>query len=171
MSARETSQSLLRVKVSRITCLALLMGLTTLIVSAEANGSPCQTAGQGAPAAQRDTSGQHANTSSVVEILSDTQGVDFGPYMQRVIHDVKVSWYKIIPDSAKPPINRQGVVKIEFLVQPDGSIHHMRLVQPSGDAELDRAAWEAVTRASPFPQLPKAFSGPYLALRFGFSYN
>ena len=32
-------------------------------------------------------------------------------------------------------------------------------------------AWEAITAVNPFPALPSAFSGPYLALRFRFFYN
>src|SRR6202035_439336 len=36
-----------------------------------------------------------------LEILSDTMGVDFGPYLQRVLHDVKINWYNLIPESAR----------------------------------------------------------------------
>ena len=32
-----------------------------------------------------------------IEITSDTMGVDFGPYLQRVLHDVERTWYQIIP--------------------------------------------------------------------------
>jgi TonB family protein len=62
-------------------------------------------------------------------------------------------------------------VGIEFIIAPDGSVKQMKLVFPSGDVPLDRAAWGAITGASPYPPLPKDFKGPYLALRFGFYYN
>src|SRR5208282_5994979 len=28
-----------------------------------------------------------------LDILTDTMGVDFGPYLQRILHDVRVNWY------------------------------------------------------------------------------
>ena len=106
-----------------------------------------------------------------VDILSDTMGVDFGPYMQRVIAATYRSWWPLIPESARPPLDKSGKVGIEFRIEPDGSVKQMILRFPSGDVALDRAAWGAITGASPYPPLPKEFKGPYLALRFGFYYN
>jgi TonB family protein len=98
-------------------------------------------------------------------------GVDFGPYMQRVIAATYRSWIPLIPESARPPLSREGKVGIEFIIAKDGSVKQMVLKFPSGDVALDRAAWGGVTGASPYPPLPKEFKGPYLALRFGFYYN
>jgi TonB family protein len=114
---------------------------------------------------------EHPGAAAGAEILSETMGVDFAPYLQRVVHATKQSWYNLIPESARPPLNRQGRVVIEFIIQPDGTVKQMRLVGPSGDTSLDRAAWGGIQGASPYPQLPKDFKGPYLALRFGFYYN
>jgi TonB family protein len=120
--------------------------------------------GQGAPS-------QHQGMQGAVDILSDTMGVDFGPYIQRVIWDTKRAWYPIIPDEARSPINKQGKVLIRFRIMPDGSVESMTLESPSGDVALDRSAWAGITGASPFPPLPKAFKGPFLELRFYFLYN
>ena len=38
-----------------------------------------------------------------MDVLSDTMGVDFGPYLARVLHDVRENWYRIIPESARAP--------------------------------------------------------------------
>lgn len=114
---------------------------------------------------------QHPGLNGSVEILSDTMGVDFGPYMQRVIAATYRSWLPLIPESARPPLNKSGKVGIEFVIAPDGSVKGMKLKFPSGDVALDRAAWGGITGASPYPPLPKEFKGPYLALRFGFYYN
>jgi TonB family protein len=114
---------------------------------------------------------QHPGLNGNVEILSDTMGVDFGPYMQRVIAATYRSWIPLIPESARPPLDKQGKVGIEFRINPDGSVKEMVLRFPSGDVALDRAAWGGITGASPYPPLPKDFKGPYLALRFGFYYN
>ena len=113
----------------------------------------------------------HSGNKGAVDILSDTLGVDFGPYIQRVIYDTKRSWYPIIPGEARPPINKQGRVLIRFKILPDGSVKSMTLEGPSGDVALDRAAWGGILGASPFPPLPKAFKGPFLELRFYFLYN
>jgi TonB family protein len=114
---------------------------------------------------------QHAGMNGAVDVLSDTMGVDFGPYIQRVIFDTKRAWYPIIPEAAQPPLRKQGVVGIRFKILPDGSVKQMILEAPSGDVSLDRAAWGGITGASPYPSLPKEFKGPYLELRFFFLYN
>jgi TonB family protein len=114
---------------------------------------------------------QHPGMNGAVDVLSDTMGVDFGPYIQRVIFDTKRAWYPIIPEAAQPPLLKQGRVGIRFKIMPDGSVKQMILELPSGDVSLDRAAWGGITGASPYPQLPKNFKGPFLELRFFFLYN
>jgi TonB family protein len=114
---------------------------------------------------------QHPGAEGAVDVLSDTMGVDFGPYISRVIYDTKRSWYPIIPESARPPLDKRGEVMIRFKILKDGTVTDMRLEGPSGDVSLDRAAWAGITGASPYPPLPKVFSGPYLELRFKFLYN
>ncbi|WP_026442803.1 energy transducer TonB family protein [Pseudacidobacterium ailaaui] len=113
----------------------------------------------------------HPGVNGAVDILSDTMGVDFGPYIRRIIYDTERSWWPIIPESARPPISKQGKVGIRFKIMPDGSVKEMVLELPSGDVALDRAAWGGITGASPYPPLPKEFKGPFLELRFLFLYN
>lgn len=113
----------------------------------------------------------HPGLQSGVEVLSDTMGVDFGPYLRKVVDATQASWDLLIPESARPPLLKKGKVAIQFRILPDGSIKDMQLILPSGDVSLDRAAWGGITGAGPFPPLPKAFKGPYLALRFYFLYN
>jgi len=119
--------------------------------------------------------GQRQPTARVgpYEITSDTMGVDFGPYMQRVLHDVRQNWYAVIPESAMPPILKKGKVSIEFVILKNGQIAGMRYIPggSSGDVALDRAAYGGITASNPFPPLPKEFAGQYLGLRFTFYYN
>jgi outer membrane biosynthesis protein TonB len=103
-----------------------------------------------------------------VDILSDTQGVDFGPFVKSMELKVKDNWYKLIPKSAD---SRKGKLAIEFAISKDGKIAAMCLVATSGDVNLDRPAWGGITKSNPFPSLPSAFTGPYLAVRFRFYYN
>jgi TonB family protein len=117
--------------------------------------------------------GKQGRALGALDVLSDTMGVDFGPYLARVLHDVKQNWYNLIPESARPPIMKKGKVAIEFAILKDGSVAGMRLEQggSSGDPALDRAAWGGITASNPFPPLPQEFGGQYLALRFHFFYN
>ena len=114
---------------------------------------------------------QGASVHGGLEVLSDTMGVDFGPYLARVLHDVKMNWYNLIPESARAPIMKKGNVGIEFAILKDGSVAGMKLVYSSGDVALDRGAWGGITASNPFPPLPTEFGGQYLALRFKFLYN
>ncbi|QNI31380.1 TonB family protein [Alloacidobacterium dinghuense] len=130
---------------------------------------PGQTGGGGDMGANAPS--QHPGDSGAVDILSDTMGVDFGPYIRRIIYDTERSWWPIIPESAQPPLLKQGKVGIRFRILPDGSVKQMILEFPSGDVALDHAAWGGITGASPYPPLPKEFKGPFLELRFYFLYN
>lgn len=108
---------------------------------------------------------------SNLDILSDTMGVDFGPYLSRVLQSVRQNWYNLIPEIARPPLLTKGKVSIEFVIMKDGKVAGMRIISPSGTIPLDRAAWGGITASSPFAPLPSEFKGPYLALRFHFYYN
>ncbi len=112
--------------------------------------------------------GAHGRALGNLEILSDTQGVDFGPYLQRILQDVRENWYRAIPESAEM---KKGKLMIEFAITKDGKVADMRLVATSNDVALDRAAWAGISASNPFPPLPTEFTGPYLALRFRFYYN
>jgi TonB family protein len=113
----------------------------------------------------------NTNIKSDLDILSDTMGVDFSPYLQRVLHSVRQNWYTLIPEIARPPLLQQGKVTIEFVIGKNGTVTGMRLSGPSGDVSLDRAAWGGITASNPFPPLPGEYRGDHLALRFHFYYN
>jgi TonB family protein len=115
--------------------------------------------------------GGAARVQGNLEVLSDTQGVDFGPYLERVLQAVRMNWYSLIPEEARPPLLKKGKVSIEFVILKDGKTAGMKIVGPSGDVPLDRAAWGGITASVPFAPLPTEFHGPYLALRFHFYYN
>ena len=109
-----------------------------------------------------------AGEPRTIEILSDTQGVDFGPYLKDVLAGIRSNWYRLIPESAS---RKKGKLAIEFAITKEGKITVMRLVATSGDTILDRAAWGGITACNPFKPLPDKFTGQYLALRMRFYYN
>ena len=105
------------------------------------------------------------------EILSDTQGVDFGPYIRRILSDIKRNWIPLIPEEARPPLNKQGETLVRFTILPDGRIAAMNLDGSSQDQSIDRACWGAITGEGQFPPLPANFHGPNLELRIDFFTN
>jgi outer membrane biosynthesis protein TonB len=110
--------------------------------------------------------------SGGVQVLSDTQGVDFSNWLQRWHWETEHTWDPLIPDEVNPPISKAGQLVIRFKVLPNGRIMDgsMRLEGSSGDVALDRAAWGALT-GSNYPPLPHDFHGPFLELRAWFLYN
>jgi TonB family protein len=112
----------------------------------------------------------HPNFSTEAPIiLSDTLGVDFGPYLARVVYNVRRNWYAVIPESAR--LGEKGRVAIVFEILKDGSVPQLRLIASSGFDPLDRAALAAIHASNPFPPLPEDFSGNHLVLQFIFLYN
>jgi TonB family protein len=105
------------------------------------------------------------------EILSDTMGVDFAPYITRILQTIRQNWINGLPPSAYPPIWKQGKTGIDFVILKDGKVSNMALHSSSGDVALDRSAWGGITGSNPFPPLPKEFPGPNIVLRIGFFCN
>ena len=135
--------------------------------AARAHGSG-ETEGQGS----RGLSMHPGAGSGGVQVLSDTQGVNFSNWLQRWHWETERTWDPLIPDEVNPPINKSGAVAIRFKVLPNGRLMDGSLVLEgrSGDVALDRAAWGALT-GSNYPPLPREFHGPYLELRAYFLYN
>jgi outer membrane biosynthesis protein TonB len=115
--------------------------------------------------------GGHQGMGEGAEILSDTQGVDFGPYIRRILEDIKRNWYPLIPEEARPPLNKQGETLIRFTINSDGTIAAMHLDGSSQDIAIDRACWGGITGVGQFPPLPAQFKGPNLELRVDFFTN
>jgi TonB family protein len=106
-----------------------------------------------------------------IEIVTDTRGIDFRPYLQNTLRVIKKNWYQVVPSSALPPIRKRGTVVLEFAIQKDGTITALRYASSSQDVALDRAAYFGVKTSSPLAPLPALFSGSYLGIRIKFLYN
>jgi hypothetical protein len=105
------------------------------------------------------------------EILSDTRGVDFGPYIKGSLHSIYALWVTYIPAEGRPPTNASASTLIRFTIAQDGTLREMHLDGGSHNPSFDRAAWGAITGVGKFQPLPKAFDGPSLELRVMFSVN
>jgi outer membrane biosynthesis protein TonB len=105
------------------------------------------------------------------EILSDTQGVDFNPYLRRLLADIYRNWLPLIPEEAKPPLSKQGETLVRFTILPDGRIGGMWLDGSTHDDAINRSAWGSITSEGQFPALPSQFHGPNLELRIHYFVN
>jgi TonB family protein len=105
------------------------------------------------------------------DVLSDTQGVNFQPYIQRIIRLIYQQWLPLLPEEARPPLNKRGTTQVRFTINPDGTIAAMHLDGSSHDDALNRAAWGSITGVGQFPPLPKQFHGPNLELRIHYLVN
>jgi hypothetical protein len=106
-----------------------------------------------------------------VEVLSDTQNVDFDPYIRRLIQDIYRNWLPLIPEEAKPPLSKQGETLVRFRILPDGRIGGMWLDGSTHDDAINRSCWGSITSEGQFPPLPSQFHGPNLELRIHYYVN
>jgi TonB family protein len=106
---------------------------------------------------------------SSLQLKSDPQGVDFRPYLLKVLTEVRRNWFAIYPESAK--LGSRGRVTLEFSIDRSGGIPKLRIASPSGVQALDRAAVAAMSASTPLPSLPSEFHGDRIILQMVFAYN
>lgn len=99
-------------------------------------------------------------------ILSDTQGVNFRPYLQAVLSEIHDQWAGLVPQGAQP-----GSTEIRVSIKPDGTISAMHMDDSTHDDGLNRAAWDSLTSVGQLPPLPAKFHGPDLEMRIQFAVN
>ena len=106
-----------------------------------------------------------------MELLSDTNGVDFNPYLRELYQAVKKRWFANMPPSIEK--GQQGKNTVEFRVLRDGNVpgDSVKMVFSSEKSDFDAASMETVHDAAPFNHLPEKFSMPYIVVRFTFFYN
>lgn len=104
-----------------------------------------------------------------IELMSDPQGVDFKPYLIRVLAAVRQNWLAVVPESAR--FGRTGKVLLQFAISKDGGVPKLVIVLPSGTESLDRAAVAGVSASNPFPPLPSEFRGDQIRVQLAFHYN
>lgn len=106
---------------------------------------------------------------SKLQLLSDPLGVDFRPYLTRILASVRQHWMAVIPESVK--LGRRGKVAIQFSIGRDGNVPKLVIATPSGADALDRAAVAGISASVPFPPLPSEYKGEIIKLQFNFAYN
>jgi len=114
---------------------------------------------------------QKATGGATIEILTNTEGVDFAPFMRSVYGFIKREWFASMPPSVEQ--GDKGIVAIQFRVRQDGKVpgDSLKVVSSSGKREFDDASLSAIRNVTPFDHLPSKFSQPFVEVRMTFYYN
>jgi TonB family protein len=96
-------------------------------------------------------------------------GVDFKPYLIRILATVRRNWFAVMPESVH--MGRRGKCILQFAIDRSGQVPKLVISMPSGADPLDRAAVAGISASVPFPPLPNEFKGTQIRLQFAFSYN
>jgi TonB family protein len=159
------------------TYLGFVLLATATLVSSQANQTPgpdfrtgsatkSLSSAMAASASERET-----RTPSQVDILTDTQGVDFSNYVRQLRINVRSHWMVLIPSQVYPPFLKRGKVSIDFYIKKDGGVEGIKIHESSGEESLDHAARASITAASPFQPLPSEFTGDRIGVRWQYFYN
>ncbi len=101
-----------------------------------------------------------------VEVLTDTEGIDFGPYIREVLQAISQGSPAATPLKSS---NDGPATVLSFSLNREGKMTRLHLDESSGDSGLDRVAWQSIANINGLPALPKDFTGSNFSLRLRFS--
>ncbi len=100
------------------------------------------------------------------DIQFDTKGVDFGPWIQRFIAQIRRNW--LIPYAV---MGMKGHVVLQFNVHKDGSITDLHVAGPSNVDAFNNAAFNALRTSNPTQPLPPEYPSEHAFFTVTFYYN
>ena len=153
-----------------------LQGVSRFLVLTFLASTQLQTL-EGAEAVQGKNAPPHSNAPTygkaacAIEMLTDTDGVNFNSYLREVYSSVKKRWFANMPPSIEK--GQQGQNTVQFHVLQDGSVpkDSLEIVSSSEKSDFDAASMQGIREAIPFNHLPEKFSQPFIVLRLTFYYN
>jgi TonB family protein len=109
-----------------------------------------------------------------IELMTDPEGVDLSSFMKHLYKSVRDRALATMPKSVA--LGDQGVVRISFQVQKDGTLVTAspalpKFIHSSGKETLDNHAMGAIKSAAPFDHLPEPLPARSIELKFTFYYN
>ncbi len=137
-------------------------------ISQAARDAARQSGGQSGEGGSSSSTSRRTAAQAQVEILSDTLGTDFGPYIRRLVRTTENAWSPLIPEECREPLFKTGQTLIRFTIDHSGAIIAMHLDDSTHDVAIDKSAWGSLTSQGQLPPLPTTFKGPTLELRFHF---
>ena len=156
-----------------VVSVALLVSTSLVVVRAADNvrgpdGAAGQEAAQppstGGPTPAIAASSEAGVANPQIELLTPLTGLDQTAALQAadlIQQRAKDRWASAMPQGINPRARivnpnspSQMRVAIEFSVASEGHVSDMVLTHASGQINLDRAAWQALTKMGPVPSLP-----------------
>ncbi len=92
----------------------------------------------------------------------DARQDNLAPYFDEIKRRVKRNWQPSSP-------GEEQLTVLGFTIQRNGQITGLRVVQTSGNQQVDRDALEAVRQSGPFDALPQSFKRDRLDIQFNFN--
>jgi hypothetical protein len=140
--------------------------ILALLASAQLHGVDGNVGSEG-----KNNNNEVSQQHLAIEMLSDSEGVDFNSYLRDAFYSVKKNWFANMPPSVEK--GQQGINTVEMRVLQDGSVpkDFLKMVRSSEKGDFDSASLQGVRDSIPFHNLPDAFSKSYIVLRFTFYYN
>jgi TonB family protein len=96
--------------------------------------------------------------------MLDDPSFQYGWYLSNMAAILKRNWARPV----RPDLDRTLATKIHFRVLKDGTLADVQIVEPSGDAAVDRSALRAVQASNPLPPLPFQWDKDDLGMAFIF---
>jgi TonB family protein len=128
--------------------------------------------------ASRDSAGLHGPGSRLmaqvgeIEVLNGPVSFHTRNYLSfGVLANVRANWQRALSEKGLIPTGGQKVFTVEFTILKDGTLDRRKLVESSGDTELDGTGLAAIAKSAPFTAIPEEFSGENLNLRCHFYLN
>lgn len=103
------------------------------------------------------------------EIQFDTKGVEFGPWLNRFIAQLRRNWYAILPYEAM--LGTKGHVAITFNVHKTGALTDVTVVGPCPIDAFNNAAFGALMATNPTQPIPAAYPDERAFFTVTFFYN
>ncbi|CAN5386848.1 hypothetical protein BH10CYA1_BH10CYA1_52470 [soil metagenome] len=88
---------------------------------------------------------------------------DFKTYVTYIQNRIKRHW-------EPPHIHKSTDTAIQFTVDKNGNVSNAKVIESSGNADMDKAALDALKEASPMPKLPPT-KEESVEVQFHFAYN
>jgi periplasmic protein TonB len=95
-------------------------------------------------------------------------GTRYGWYVDAVRNRVSENW---LLSTISPSVITAPRLYVEFEILRDGTISNVKLMQSSGNSEVDRSALRAIEASSPLGALPSDYSGSRVSVSFYFDFR
>lgn len=97
----------------------------------------------------------------------DTTWYDWGPYAAEMVRRIKLHWD--VPELAR--LGWKGSLTVRFFILADGRVADAKIIRGSGIPPFDFAAFQAITKSSPFRPLPADLHEEREGVTVTFFYN